>query len=119
VFVFARARFSTSAMKKLAKVGPNGEPIDIPSHCLYIVPSISRNGTSVVHIRSNFSNMCFGITGAGIVGWLYTLSRMMLIVRFTGTFVNSDSTSRENKFPTYSLLFRRSTNSVEDFNILP
>ena len=68
VLVLESARFSTSAMKKLANVGPKGEPIDIPSHCRYILPSISRNGTSVVHIRSNRSNIFFGMTGAGSVG---------------------------------------------------
>ena len=41
------------------------------------------------------------------------------MVRCTGTFVNRDSTSKENKSPECALQVNISTNSVEDFNILP
>ena len=57
--------------------------------------STPLNGTDVVQSNSSSSRSSAAIAGGDSVSWLYTFSRMILIVSLTGTFVKRLSTSKE------------------------
>ena len=82
-------------MKKSAKSTPSGLPIATPSTWQYILPRGQVKGDCLVKISSSVSSFSSGMLRVGVSSHLYTLSRMKLMVRSTGTYVKRHSTSSE------------------------
>ena len=117
IFGMLSTLFSKFAMEKLENVGPNGEPMDIPSIWINILSSTLRKGTEVVHRNSSSLRSSLEMLGGGNDLWWYTFLMMMSIVSCTGTFVKRLSTSKELGGPLGLVVCSISMNSSRDFNI--
>ena len=70
----------------LAKAGPSGEPIAIPSVCLYMM-SLKLNSTPDVALFISLMKTAFEISGCASESLQYKASAQILMVSSSGTFV--------------------------------
>ena len=105
----------------LARIGPSGEPIAMPSVCRYMTPS-KLNSTEDVALTSIDRINSSGCDGFGMSGSLYRASSEIAMVSRNGTLVNKLTMSKEHiNVPSisFSAVNRSMTsqNSNESFNI--
>ena len=76
----------------LAKAVPSGDPIAIPSVCLYIV-LLKLNSTEDVALFINLTDTSFGMSGWNS-DWSWRASEQILIVSSRETLVNKLDSSK-------------------------